>query len=108
MSQTISIDAGVLPVQWRGLRQANTIVPITVYGSIFCAHTFRIRRELHSQGVIHHYVDLILYRDTRRHLAHVKGPFSTPVVRIEQEWLQTPTLEELQTALERHGLKQQI
>ncbi len=84
---------------------AKSTVIVTVYGSVRCGHTRRIRHALTQAGIRYHFVNFDLHRETRRKLHLLTGDnFATPVVHLDGDWLLAPSIAELQSALQRHGM----
>jgi hypothetical protein len=88
----------------RGPR-ASATVPVTVYGTLRCGRTLRIRRHLGNAGIDHRFINLDLHRGTLRQIREFVGEvFATPVILLDGEWLIAPTADVLQEALRRHGM----
>ena len=85
--------------------RAAPAVPIAVYGNRWCGISQMIRRSLERAGVDYAYVDLDLHPDAQRKLEYLAGgDLHTPVVYIDGEWLQEPSLRDVQRVLARHGV----
>jgi mycoredoxin len=78
---------------------------VVIYGNRWCGITQMVRRMLDRAGIGYEYVDLDLHPDIKRRLRWlVGGDLHNPVVNIGGQWLEQPSLRELQWALARHGL----
>ncbi len=109
MTLAIPLEAKAFALTVPRVVRTDATVPVTIYGRLWCARTLRIRRALERDEIAYHYIDLDLHRDAGRQLHPVVGDaFATPVIRIEREWLKTPTLTELHAALKRHGLEPEV
>ncbi|MBN9151171.1 MAG: hypothetical protein KF739_01035 [Cryobacterium sp.] len=105
MTLAIPVDVGLFAQSVSRVRTASATVPVTVYGTVRCIRTHRIRHNLDRAGIHYHYVDLDLNRNSRRELRMLAGDhFATPVIRLDHDWLIAPTISELQSALKKHPL----
>ena len=97
------------------LRRARATVPVTIYGSRSSVRSSAVRLYLTRVGVIHDFVDVGRGTPARRSASlpvsppvspPLPTPRSTPLpsVLLDGEWLHAPCIEELERALERHGL----
>lgn len=88
-----------------GQRPARTQVPVVVYGNRWCGITQIVRRYLERQGVPYRYVDLDLHPEAERRLRWMAGgDLRNPVVYIDGEWIEQPSVRELGWLLARHRL----
>lgn len=88
-----------------GRRPGRTQVPVVVYGNRWCGITQIVRRYLERQGVPYRYVDLDLHPEAERRLRWMAGgDLRNPVVYIDGEWIEQPSVRELAWLLARHGL----
>lgn len=88
------------------VRRPTGTTPVTVYATWWSVPAYRIHRALARADVAHQYFDVEVNPDakwTLRSIAHT-DTLELPVVYIDGEWLSVPTLEEVKTALHRHGL----
>jgi mycoredoxin len=87
------------------VRPAVGTAPVTVYGNRWCGITQMTRRLLDRAGVPYQYVDLDLHPEAERRLRWMTGGvLRNPVVNVGGQWLEQPTVRELEWALTRHGL----
>ncbi|EHR48450.1 glutaredoxin-like protein [Saccharomonospora marina XMU15] len=96
----------VAPIN-RAAHTVGTVAPaaVVVYGNRWCGITQMVRRLLDRAGVPYQYVDLDLNPQARQRLRWLAGgDIRNPVVYIGGQWLEQPTIQELQWALTRHGL----
>ncbi len=79
--------------------------PVVVYGNRWCGITQLTRRLLDRAGIPYRYVDLDLNPAARRRLQWLAGgEVRNPVVNVGGQWLEQPTVGELEWALRRAGL----
>lgn len=87
-----------------GQRPIRTRLPVVVYGNRWCGITQIVRRYLERQGVPYRYVDLDLHPEAERRLRWMAGgDLRNPVVYIDGEWIEQPSVRELGWLLARHG-----
>jgi glutaredoxin len=90
--------------------QAPATTPVTVYATWWNVGGHRVRRALNREGIAHHYVDVEMNpaaQSTLRNLA-TSDTLELPVVYIDGAWLTVPTLDEVESALRRHGLIREL
>ncbi len=88
-----------------GGSRAAPAMPIAIYGNRWCGISQMIRRALERARVEYAYVDLDLHPDAEQKLRYLAGgDLHTPVVYIDGEWLQEPSLRQVQQTLARHGV----
>jgi len=79
---------------------------VQVYGTDWCGVTFSIREYLTNSHVDYEYHDI--ERDPTAHdfvLSMNEGRRRFPMVVVEERVMNKPTLTELQTALDTHGIR---
>lgn len=87
------------------VRQPTVTVPVTVYATWGNVTGLRIRWTLQRIGVAHHFVDIELHPDAKALLRRaVRDEFELPVVYVDGDWLMAPTIDELNSSLQSHGL----
>jgi mycoredoxin len=89
-----------------GRRSAPPDIPVVVYGTRWCAATQMVRRYLERRRLPYTYVDLERDGDAARQLRWWTGGYAShPTVYVGGEVLVEPTLQELEWALTRSGLR---
>lgn len=89
-----------------GRRTMPPSVPVVVYGTPWCGMTMMIRRYLDRLGMPYRFVNLDAYPEERERLNWLAGGrVSTPVVYAGGELLVQPSVQELQWALSRAGVR---
>lgn len=80
-------------------------VPVVVYGNRWCGITQIVRRYLERRGVPYRYVDLDRDPEAERRLRWLAGgAVRNPVVYVNGDWLEQPSMDQLGWVLARHGL----
>lgn len=86
-------------------RRPTVTAPVTVYATWWNMGALRIRRALHRTGTAHHFVDIDLHPDAKTRLQGVMpGELELPIVYVDGDWLKAPSLDELTSSLQKHGL----
>ena len=84
----------------------TTTVPLTVYGRRWCGISQMIRRYLDRAGIPYEYVDLDQDPGAEAQLQWITGGRPrTPMVRLGDEWLVQPSVQQLARALARRGVR---
>jgi len=93
------------PVMIGTNRAATVSAPVVIYGNRWCGITQMTRRLLDRAGIPYRYVDLDLNPSARRRLQWMAGgDVRNPVVNVGGQWLEQPTVRELEWALRHAGL----
>ena len=105
MTITMPLHASLFSAALPHRRVTTATVPVTIYDNHWRRTTQRIGRVLDRAGVVYQYVDLHLRPDAEHELRIVAGPeINTPIVYVDGDWLISPTLGQVEEALERHGV----
>ena len=84
-------------------------VPVTVYGTAWCAQSQMVRRHLDRLGIPYRYIDLEADPRAAAQIRWLTGGYvSHPTVVVGGDVLVEPTLRELDWALERAGLVEPV
>jgi mycoredoxin len=88
-----------------GMRSAPVQAPVVVYGTRWCAASQTVRRYLDRMGIPYRFVDLEQDALAAAQVRWVAGgTVSHPTVSVAGEILVQPSLDELESALDRAGL----
>jgi mycoredoxin len=84
----------------------TTTPPLTVFGRRWCGISQMIRRYLDRAGIPYEYVDLDQDPRAEAQLQWITGGRPrTPMVRLGDEWLVQPSVQQLSHALARRGVR---
>jgi mycoredoxin len=96
------------PGLYRAPRRAGpstTRIPLTIYGRPWCGISQMIRRYLDRIGIPYDYVDLDRDPDAEAQLSWISGGrLRTPMVRVGDEMLVQPSVQQVARALGRRGV----
>jgi mycoredoxin len=97
------------PTTLRGPRRTTprtTTPPLTIFGRPWCGISQMIRRYLDRMGIPYEYVDLDQDPGAEAQLQWITGGRPrTPMVRLGDEWLVQPSVQQLARALARRGVR---
>ena len=81
---------------------------VQVYGTDWCGVTFGVREYLNNARIAYEYYDIDRDRAAAEFVRTMcGGALRSPMVVIQERIITTPTLGELQTVLDNHGIRPQ-
>ena len=84
----------------------TTTPPLTIFGRRWCGISQMIRRYLDRAGIPYEYVDLDQDSRAEEQLQWITGGRPrTPMVRLGDEWLVQPSVQQLSRALAQRGVR---